>query len=1240
MTTVETDSAGRRGRMWRGVAQGRSGGLGAARAGALLVLTAALGGPAGAGEVWDAWDSYSYAGQNPHEGWTYMFQDTATKQFGLLTFGGTGLWQGPGSAAMFQNQAQPLDRWQAASTTADVVRGWAAPYAGVAHVTATETVRLFYPAQSPDGVRVQIKKNGNLVYDQLLQTGGTTSVTLDEWIGVQANDVLTFHVNHNTQWDGSGEATVFDPIIDLERSWDAGRWREPLAWELDSATGFQIYDVDGWWFQEYAQGVPRGPGVGTPMAWEDGSVDPNGLGPRWEGQNPASNGWCYIRQSNQATALSDSTRAFLCPVDAAVRITTRPGNEVRKPWVAWGGDGSDIQIWHTSAAAGGDVLVFEQHLDPDAVAGSGKEIALDETVAVQAGDVLWFQNDRAQVDWFDEVIYQPVVDVIAVENGLLRATVLPDGGFAVTDLRIGHTWRTADTGGSHAPQDLRVSGAHAIEWTHPGGWACRLALDPDAAELTFELDGNPGAPFTGSLAYPFPFYAETSSARVALPSFEGLLLPVRGYTDAQYAWNSPQASDWVGLVDMQAGFGCMTILESFPDAEFEKRVVPASTGEDLLTFGVEHTGEKQTLGYRRVLTYSFHDAGGHVALAKRYRTWVQEAGYFRTLRDKALQNPDVDKLKGAVNVYFRNPGRLDHFAQWLANLGVDRAVISAYSKGHEPGFCAPVTVGQHVPAAIAGGYLVTSYDIYSDTADPVTSPPGPWTFWERYSQLLYPQDTVKRLDPMGTPVPHEGWYAFNYTYPATGTTVNVQTYVTCPEIRHQLLQQYLPCHLGRFPSNAHFLDVESKVGFYQCYDAVHPRTRREDLSFRLQMASYIAGNGPGELNLVYGSEGGAFWALEDQHYSEDMLSIAAGQHFAAPLPAGELEGPITYPFPELEFDHTLRAPLWSLAFHDGLVSSYRWGQGNLRGWDMMWKKDLFNLLYGAAPLWHLRGEGNAFAVDETARMAQTFQMVCEVNEYTQFDEMLDHEFVAGTNMDVQRTTWEGGLSITVNLSDTTPYTVGSHTLGPATYLLEGDPATYPTLTLGQVQQAPLAWQKTAVSQDPFPDGSFTGQFLPLWRHSPLNVLTFNNEGPGESTVSLEVDARGPAPAHAGVHGYEFSAAPLGALELGKEYRFTAWMKVLSSPIDDQGGIVAQAYPRVMFVSLDDPQDPNKKLSWNEFSLVATNPTPQHGVWKKYELVMKIPANHRYGLLKLGRWRPDQKPAHFLVDDVQVVATGN
>ena len=394
---------------------------------------------------------------------------------------------------------------------------------------------------------------------------------------------------------------------------------------------------------------------------------------------------------------------------------------------------------------------------------------------------------------------------------------------------------------TYSPIEPKVKGS-AIKWRSSRGFKISLTLDPEEADVELVIGGDPDLTFW-NFEYPAPFYLDTPGADLVLPYREGMLLPVHKDTDKKFP--NVTTNYWIGVVDLEKGFGCMTILDTFADANLAKRNVMDANGAPLLAYGVEWQPELKRLGYPRKLVFHFTDKGGYVPMAKRYRQWAKDAGYFRSLEAKASELPDVRNLVGAVDIYLTKTMDLTAFGEYLKSLGIDRALIGAGAKSVSETL-APEDkdIGPHIKNLIADGFVISYYDIYTDLPEP-----GHW--WDgspRFKPFKYPEDVI--LDWKGDR--QKGWWEL------TDKDVVYNCSVVCSVKRLEALKNYMPEHIKWFPGNSHFIDCETKVLLYECYDKTHPTTRRGDISDRLEMIRYLVK----DHKKILGSEGGQVWALE------------------------------------------------------------------------------------------------------------------------------------------------------------------------------------------------------------------------------------------------------------------------------------------------------------------------------------------------------------------------------------------
>src|ERR1017187_2706046 len=121
------------------------------------------------------------------------------------------------------------------------------------------------------------------------------------------------------------------------------------------------------------------------------------------------------------------------------------------------------------------------------------------------------------------------------------------------------------------------------------------------------------------------------------------------------------------------------------------------------------TRKKGQFGCERRLRYVFFDGGGHVAIAKRYREYARQIGLLKTLAEKRQENPDVDLLVGAVNIWNwdADPGQL---VTQLRAAGIERILWSRGGSANALRTLNDMKV------------LTSRYDIYQDTMNPSNFP--------------------------------------------------------------------------------------------------------------------------------------------------------------------------------------------------------------------------------------------------------------------------------------------------------------------------------------------------------------------------------------------------------------------------------------------------------------------------------------------------------------------------------------
>ena len=576
---------------------------------------------------------------------------------------------------------------------------------------------------------------------------------------------------------------------------------------------------------------------------------------------------------------------------------------------------------------------------------------------------------------------------LTVGNAAISLTAdTVDGTLSVTDKRTGRIWRQESSGEGAIIRSAKVK--NSIEMTlldGPSGMDVEavLTVETGRPELTVTLSAE--GELETALRFPHPFVTEAGTYLV-VPMNEGISYPVDDQSISQmrlvgYGGHGICMAFW-GATDGKAGH--MAIIETPDDASIRiKRL------EGNLCIGPEWDSQKGRFGYTRKLRYAFFDKGGHVAMCKRYREYAKQIGRFKTLSEKRKENPNVDLLIGAVNVWCWERDVLDIVRQ-MKSVGIERIL---WSNRKQPEV---IKAMNRMP-----GVLTSRYDIYQDLMDPKVVAEKLRGLHPDWTQAGYPADIM--LDAKGEP--RTGWRVRGKDgrmYPCA---------VLCDKQALKHARQRVPAELQTHPYRCQFIDTTTASPWRECYHPDHPMTRGESRHWKMELLRYMSE----DMKLVTGSETGHDAAVPFVHYFEGMLSLG---HYRIP-DAGRDMARIWDEVPErvakFQVGHRYRLPLWELVHHDCVVAQWYWGDYNNKLPNIWLKRDLFNILYGAPPMFMFRRN---FWNENKERFAESYRNICSVARAVGYAEMTDHRFLAA-DRDVQQTAFANGVTVTVNFGDKT-----------------------------------------------------------------------------------------------------------------------------------------------------------------------------------------------------------------------------
>ncbi len=642
--------------------------------------------------------------------------------------------------------------------------------------------------------------------------------------------------------------------------------------------------------------------------------------------------------------------------------------------------------------------------------------------------------------------------VCTIESDSLKVAFDPQtAAFAVTDKRTGYIWRqmvpardvfttgkvsstpdkiTAEIRGT-LPLRVEIS----LRQEKPSEVAVFLHAAPAGKFPVKNLTASLGQALPDNeIAYPYPFVSEPGRACTLTGAPPGLMLPITdkgpeggGGGEAEGAAartgyirsNSTDKSySWFGLVRGEAGYACH--VNTPADSVLRSNRFETEDGAEIHVLQPCWVSEKGAWGYDRQATYLFQDRGGHVALAKWARAKLQDAGYLVTLADKIKKTPAVKKLAGAPIVWLWFSGRNDAaMIREMKQMGIERATI-CFDPNH-----AAYPSREMVAAINDAGYTQGIYNLFKNQFD--LDHPAVRHALPLDSRLHWKQgDWRKHIIRL----PDGG--LFNWREDATARGQAVAMYVISAHHFLDTLEQDVAEELALYPRlTVRLLDTWAANFLREDYSPDHPHNRRFDAAQRAKLVDTLAV----KHGSVVGSENYSTWFLPVGHYSEGAMSLGryrfaepAGTDAGRAVPAVNLQDNFggllldhQLPRPSMMkyvFEPTYRVPLGELVAHDVIVSTHHWRDSNHHWGPEAWDyNDLWDILYGALPLWNLDSfEWNHYK----ERFVRCYRDVCAWHEKVFGAEMIDHRFLTSDRL-VQQTRFSNGWAVTVNFNKTDSY---------------------------------------------------------------------------------------------------------------------------------------------------------------------------------------------------------------------------
>ena len=541
----------------------------------------------------------------------------------------------------------------------------------------------------------------------------------------------------------------------------------------------------------------------------------------------------------------------------------------------------------------------------------------------------------------------------------------------------------------------------------------------DELSIVYRLDNKSPSEFTvtvsgkgalsESVIYPCPLAGRKGDMMI-LPLSEGFRLPMYEKTMVIWGprmWESAMSMAFFGVEEDATGAGWMGIAETRNDARVE---IFNADGKPV-AIGPAWEPERGQYGYPRTMRYVFFDKGGYVAMAKRYRKTAEEQGLVKTFREKAKSRPSIDRLVGAANIwYFPTKGEPSpaNMARELKAAGIDRFLWSQYASATN---VAQITA---MPGVLAG-----RYDCYRDIYPPDQD--AKRRLGEMEADICRNSDAGRNAAIWNSADSNDLRKAWGYTGKDGKKHYCIAQCTLCQPAN---VRRHVAWELERIPFTSRFIDVATAIGAEECENPAHPMTRTQSRAAICEELRILGD----EFGLVVGSEQGIDFAVPYCDYFEGMLCPSRcrmphgrpGAHRPDIFREGlnptnvtpeEISRVVTYNLGE-----KYRIPLFELVFHDCCCAHWFWYDYSNRPICFWAKRDLFNVLYGTAPMYVFDYRHWS---EYKEMFVKSYRRVCPVARRAGYSRMTDHR-VLTPDRSVQRSEFADGTVVTVNFG-ATPY---------------------------------------------------------------------------------------------------------------------------------------------------------------------------------------------------------------------------
>lgn len=385
-----------------------------------------------------------------------------------------------------------------------------------------------------------------------------------------------------------------------------------------------------------------------------------------------------------------------------------------------------------------------------------------------------------------------------------------------------------------------------------------------------------------------------------------------------------------------------------------------------------------------------------------YRSRLIEQNKFVSLKQKILENANVDKLLGAFHAWVWDDGKSINMLKKFDALGIKHLWIGYDATPVKDGFNIDKS---YVIKAENMGYLIAPYDNFDIAQNPKNSD-SPTTSW---ANNLWPEACIRGKD------------GIVLTDFAKGGCYLSAEALRLKEASEKNLATHIDTMLGN-GENSFFLDNDAALPMHEDFSKQHPMTRLQDLEDRFERMRYLSS----AKKLVLGSEGGLAWSSPVIAFNNGgFLSFSQAfwsclkdkKHFGDWLPKKKpaiLFKAYNAPdeFIHASYDPRYRLPLYEVVFHDSVISTDRWELNELKLPTLRQKKALLQNLYNIPPIWALDKK----SLEQNQNyFVEYYQFFSPLHQMTGIEPLTEFKWLTTDHL-VQQTQFGNRLILTANFS--------------------------------------------------------------------------------------------------------------------------------------------------------------------------------------------------------------------------------